>query len=97
MSELPLLLFRASGIAKRDNKPGANPRKPPSHAHQIPRVQSALDNLFSSIENVREGVLSEFAAEAAPENVIVIRTVGSVENFYRAAKEINGLEWMDRQ
>lgn len=94
MTDRPLLFFQSSRVEQRGSKPPARFRGPPKHDHHVDRVQSGLDRLLEAIKSDSNNILSEFSADAAPEHVIVIRTAGTVDAFYRAASQIQGLEWL---
>lgn len=94
MAERPLLLFPTPEIADRTKRRGFPVRvHRPSHDRQGQR----LSPLFTQLQiefNARRVELQQTAAGVDPEQVLVIETVGGVENFANAVKRIAGLEWM---
>ena len=94
MAELPLLLFPSRGTAERTKR--SHPIIPPhmpSFARQGDRLSPILHNLQTSF-NARCVELQQSPAGIVPEQVLVIETIGNVENFANAVKKIPGLEWM---
>ena len=94
MPELPLLLFPSPEIADRTKGSGA----PgfihyPSHDRQGQRLSPIFTQLQAAF-NTRSVEIQQTTAGAEPEQVLVIETIGSVENFVNAVKRIEGLEWM---
>lgn len=94
MPERPLLLFPTPGTADRSKGHGF-----PSHVHRpsLGRQGQRLSPMFTQLQaefNARHVELQQTAAGADPEQVLVIETIGSIENFANAVKRIGGLEWM---
>ncbi|MFP0195433.1 S8 family peptidase [Pseudomonas sp. PHC1] len=94
MTERPLLWFPQPEPASRSalQGGGGNLNKP-NHQVQGERVGIKLTELQRAFE-ARRVELQNSAAGLDPEQVLVIETIGSVEDFYKAAKKIDGLEWM---
>lgn len=94
MPERPLLLFPAPETADR-TKGSEFPVRVhrPSHDRQGQRLSPLFTQLQTEF-NARRVELQQTAAGADPEQVLVIETVGGVENFANAVKRIAGLEWM---
>jgi hypothetical protein len=94
MPERPLLLFPTPVPASRSTLSGrgGQVRKP------TPKRQwDRLSPLFSQLQttfNARRVEVQQTAAGVDPEQVLVIETVGSIDNFSNAVKRITGLEWM---
>jgi hypothetical protein len=65
----------------------------PSHERQGARVSIKLSQLQEAFE-ARRAELVRAAAGVDPEQVLVIETVGAVEDFAKAVKKIEGLEWL---
>ncbi|MBP7527390.1 MAG: S8 family peptidase [Syntrophorhabdaceae bacterium] len=94
MPDRPLLLFPTPEIADRSKRPGfPNRVHRPSHGRQGQRLSPIFTQLQTEF-NARRVELQQTAAGADPEQVLVIETVGTVENFANAIKRIDGLEWM---
>lgn len=94
MPDRPLLLFPVpdtAGRTKRTSGPGNTHN--PSHARQSERLLPMFKQLQSAFEK-RQAEVQRTAVGAIPEQVLVIETIGSVENFVKAIKHIKGLEWM---
>lgn len=94
MPGLPLLLFPTPEIADRSKGRGF-----PTHIHRPShdRQGQRLSPIFTQLQtefNARRVELQQTAAGADPEQVLVIETVGNIENFANAVKRIDGLEWM---
>ncbi|WP_025769537.1 S8 family peptidase [Thioalkalivibrio sp. HK1] len=95
MADRPLLLFPTPVTADRSRRRSGFPN---IHKPSIDRQGQRLSPIFTRLQtefNERRVELQQTAAGAEPEQVLVIETVGSVENFANAVKRIAGLEWMD--
>ncbi|SHK89944.1 Subtilase family protein [Desulfatibacillum alkenivorans DSM 16219] len=94
MPERPLLLFPTPDTASRSTLGGGGGRfKRPTPQRQWDRLSPAFDQLQATFE-ARRIEIQQSAAGIIPEQVLVIETVGSIENFANAVKRIDGLEWM---
>ena len=94
MPDRPLLLFPTPETAGRSKGRGFPTRvHRPSHGRQGQRLSPIFAQLQTEF-NARRAELQQTAAGADPEQVLVIETVGSIENFANAIKRIDGLEWM---
>jgi len=94
MAELPLLLFPSPALAERTKRkmvPGKVHM--PSFTRQGERLSPILQNLQTSF-NARCVELQQSPAGIVPEQVLVIETIGNIENFANAVRKIHGLEWM---
>ena len=93
-TDYPLLVFPQPVPAERAkrNRPGGKVRPPdPSRqaqrlAPQFQRLQEAMENQRLALQNNALGLL--------PEQVLVLETIGSIQNFIRAVDHIPGLEWL---
>lgn len=94
MAELPLLVFPKPQEAEHEPRGGGPTKivKPPVD-RQWDRLSPKLESLQNAIDNRRLELVGS-ADGADPEFVLVITTVGSVENFISAVKRIDGLEWL---
>lgn len=94
MPERPLLLFPQPEVASRSSlhMRGGGVRLP-SHQRQGARL-SPMFNQLQSAFNARRVEIQQTTAGIDPEQVLVIETIGSVENFSNAVKRIEGLEWL---
>lgn len=94
MSDRPLLLFPTPETADRTKGRGF-PTKVhrPTHGGQGQRLAPIFTQLQNTF-NTRRVELQQTTAGIDPEQVLVIETIGNVENFANAVKRIDGLEWM---
>ncbi|MGE4157856.1 MAG: S8 family peptidase [Planctomycetota bacterium] len=94
MPDRPLLLFPTPEVAERAKLPPSPGRiHRPSHRRQGQRLSPIFSRLQTEFE-ARRIELQQTAAGADPEQVLVIETVGNVENFANAVKKVEGFEWM---
>lgn len=94
MAERPLLLFPTPKTADRTKGRSFPPRvHRPSHGTQGRRLSPIFMRLQTEF-SARRVELQQTAAGADPEQVLVIETVGGVDNFANAVRRIAGLEWM---
>jgi len=94
MPERPLLLFPTPDTSDWSRR---RPNVPRIHWPSLGRQSQRLSPMFTQLQtefNARRVELQQTAAGADPEQVLVIETVGGVENFANAVKWIAGLEWM---
>ena len=94
MPDRPLLLFPTPEVADRSRRPSF-----PGHVHKpnYDRQKQRLSPIFARLQtafNERRAEIQQTAAGADPEQMLVIETIGNVENFANAVKRIEGLEWM---
>lgn len=94
MAERPLLIFPAPELASR-SKLGSGRRKihGPTHPRQGQRLSPLFTQLQRTFDNRRVEIQRTMVG-IDPEQVLVIETIGSIENFANAIKKIEGLEWM---
>lgn len=94
MADRPLLLFPIPSEASRSNLGGGGGHHPrPTHSHQGQRLAPKLSRLQAAFE-ARRVEVQRSPIGTDPEQVLVIETVGSVEDFARAVARIEGFEWM---
>lgn len=94
MPERPLLLFPTPQPADRTKqKPQFGRVHKPSVTRQGQRLSPLFNQLQASFE-ARRVEIQHNTAGTDPEQVLVIETIGSVDNFANAVKRIEGLEWM---
>lgn len=94
MPDRPLLLFPTPETADRSKGRGFPGRiHRPSRGRQGERLAPMFRQLQTAF-NERRVEIQQSAAGADPEQVLVIETIGNVENFANAVKRIEGLEWM---
>ena len=94
MPERPLLLFPTPETASRSTLGGGGGRvRRPTPQRQWDRLSPVFSQLQTAFD-ARRIEIQQSAAGIIPEQVLVIETVGSIENFANAVKRIDGLEWM---
>jgi hypothetical protein len=94
MPERPLLLFPTPETASRSTLGGGGGRvRRPTPQRQWERLSPVFSQLQTAFD-ARRIEIQQSAAGIIPEQVLVIETVGSIENFANAVKRIDGLEWM---
>ena len=95
MPERPLLILPGLG------EPVARPKIPrghpnihfPGRGRQAERLSPQFELLKQAFDQKRVQLQAE-ASNFVPEEVLVLETVGTVENFIRAAEKIAGMEWL---
>ena len=94
MPDRPLLLFPTPETASRSSLPPGRGRfQRPTPQRQWERLSPQFNQL-QQVFDARRVEIQENAAGIDPEQVLVIETVGSIDNFANAVKRIGGLEWM---
>ncbi len=94
MAELPLLLFPSPEVASKTPGHGFDGNlKRPTAARQGQRLNPVFQQLQNSF-NARSVELQQTPTGIDPEQVLVIETVGNVEDFANAVKKVEGQEWM---
>lgn len=86
----PLLIFPSPSTTVRKKeklKFGAAP-------YHFPDFQNQKDRLTPQFESMLQSFIIDTADGLVPENVLVIETVGEIEDFQRAIRSIPGLEWL---
>jgi hypothetical protein len=90
----PLLLFPTPETASRSIlTPGFARVRKPSADRQWDRLSPKFQQLQNVFANQRVK-LQQNATGIEPEQVLVIETIGSIENFANAVRKIQGLEWL---
>ncbi|MDH5648553.1 MAG: S8 family peptidase [Gammaproteobacteria bacterium] len=88
----PILIFpKPDVLARKKVKPFRQETKMPGRARQGIRLNSSFQLIANGFKN---GILSEDPAGFSPERTLVLETVGSVDGFYRVARKIPGLEFI---
>nr|WP_321401722.1 S8 family peptidase [uncultured Desulfobacter sp.] len=94
MPEHPLLLFPTPETASRSTLGGGGGHiRRPTPQRQWNRLSPIFSQLQTAFD-ARRIEVQQSAAGIIPEQILVIETVGSIENFANAVKRIDGLEWM---
>ena len=94
MPERPLLLFPTPEEASRSGLGGsAGHVRKPTAQRQWERLSPLFGQLQAAFDS-RRVELQQTSAGTDPEQVLVIETIGGVENFANAVRRIQGFEWM---
>ncbi len=91
----PLLVFPEPRPANPKPGPRFQPKNLhfPSHTQQVERLNAQLDKLQKDF-SLYKALLSESVSGLEPETVLVIETIGRVEDFKGAIDKTDGLEWL---
>ncbi|TQE98663.1 MAG: hypothetical protein FKY71_12630, partial [Spiribacter salinus] len=94
MADLPLLVFPTPARAKKSKRHGGPTNLAyPSHESQAARLTPQLTRLQQALDERRLALQGNpFGIE--PEQVLVLETIGTVERFLTAVRNIEGLEWL---
>ena len=94
-TEFPLLVFpepiRADRARRRGG--GASRIRVPVPAQQAQRLTPQFQRLQEALDD-RRLALQDNPLGVVPEQVLVIETIGSIQNFLRAIGRLTGLEWL---
>ncbi|BBO18468.1 conserved hypothetical protein [Candidatus Brocadia pituitae] len=86
----PLLIFPAPSAAVRVKKNTGFG----SASYHFPDFFNQKDRLTPQFESMQQSFIVDTADGLEPEYVLVIETVGQIEDFQRAVRAIPGLEWL---
>jgi hypothetical protein len=94
MPEHPLLFFPEPARAERARRfgGGGNVRLPNAQ-HQAGRLAPQFQRLQQAMDRKRL-LLQGNSLGIQPEQVLVLETVGPIQNFVNAVKKVEGLEWL---
>jgi hypothetical protein len=94
MTERPLLFFPNKEEASRSKLNGGGGKYHlPSPGRQGERLSSQFRELYSTIE-ARRFQIQQSTNGIDPEEVLILETIGSVEDFSKAVALIEGFEWL---
>ena len=95
MPERPLLILPALGepVQRRKRGSGGGRFGHPGRERQAERLTPQFELLQRALEARRVRLQAE-AQGLIPEEVIVLETIGTVENFIRAVERVPGMEWL---
>lgn len=93
-SERPLLTFRPPRVVARDALSGRAPKIHfPGAERQVTRLEPQFNALMAAFEQGR-AELAESAIGTVPEQVLVLETAGTIDQFVKAVQAIRGMEWL---
>ena len=93
-TEYPLLVFPEPAQAERAKRFGGGGEiRRPSPSHQAQRLVPQFRRLQEAMDN-RRLALQDSPLGIQPELVLVLETIGAIEDFIRAVNRIPGLEWL---
>lgn len=90
MAGKPLLMFPKPANAPREKKKTGFG----SDSYHYPTFQEQKDRLTPQFESMQQSFITDTTAGIEPESVLVIETIGKIEDFQRAVHAIPGLEWL---
>ena len=94
MPERPLILFPTPEVTSKSNLGGGGGRPHlPTHHRQGERLVPKFTQLQEAVRS-RNIEIQQAVTGIDPEQVLVMETIGSVEDFANAVKRIDGFEWM---
>ena len=94
MAEYPLLVFPQLVSAERARRHGGfGGIRRPDARRQVQRLTPQFERLQDALQQKRLS-LQDNPLGTEPEKVLVIETIGSIENFVNAVGNIEGLEWL---
>lgn len=89
MPEKPLLILPKIGPPLPRKKQSIFPRE----YIRLPSRQEQAHRFMAKFESMKESVLDNTPDGKSVENILVLESVGKIENFKAAANKIPGLEW----
>ena len=95
MPERPLLILPSPGepVIRRKKGGGGGQFRRPSAERQAERLSPQFERLQQTLEERRTRLQME-ARDLVPEEVVVLETVGTVDEFIRAVEAVPGMEWL---
>lgn len=90
MPEKPLLIFPEYTTAVRLEKKPSFGTLP----YHYPVFSNQKDRLTPQFESMLQSFITDIPDGLEPEYVLVIETIGQIEDFQRAVRYIEGLEWL---
>ena len=93
-TDYPLLVFPEPTHAERARRSrGGGKVRVPDASRQAIRLAPQFQRLQEAMERKRLA-LQDNPLGLQPEQVLVLETIGSIENFIRAVEKVRGLEWL---
>jgi Subtilase family len=95
MPERPILILPASGppVARKKKGGGAAKIHLPDKIVQAERIAPRFTSLIRTFEE-RRTMLRTASTGIIPEEVLVLETAGTVDDFIAAVRNISGMEWL---
>ena len=95
MPERPLLILPNPGepLPRVRRRGGGGAPHFPSRARQAERLEPKFETLQNAMEARRVRLQAE-SHDLVPEEVVVLETVGAIEDFIRAVEKVPGMEWL---
>ena len=96
MPDYPLLVFSGRTRSDRERRGGGGGGKKiqyPNADRQSARLAPKLQRLSEALEN-RRIALQNNPHGIEPEQVLVLETVGTIKDFYKAIAKVPGFEWL---
>ncbi len=95
MPERPLLILPSPGepLPRRNKSGGGGRFHRPSVERQAERLSPKFERLQQALEAHRARLQTE-TRELVPEEVVVLETVGTVDDFIHAVERVPGMEWL---
>lgn len=93
-TDYPLLVFPEPALAERAKRSGFGGEiKKPDASRQARRLVPQFQRLQEAMDN-RRLALQDHPLGVQPELVLVLETIGPIEDFIRAVNRVRGLEWL---
>ena len=93
-SRYPLLVFpRPAHVDRANRQRGFTPFKCPAPSQQATRLAPQFQRLQDVLERKRLALQDDLLG-IQPEQVLVLKTIGTVDAFVNAVRKISGLEWL---
>ena len=91
----PLLAFEPAIVGSRIKKPGYSPKvSGPGVKRQVSRLAPQFKNLLAAFESKRAMLGEGTPGEVDPSLVVVFDVAGRIQDFYRAVRNVDGLEFL---
>ena len=90
MPEKPILILPEHSTTVREKKETGFAKS----TYHFPTFQIQKDRLTPQFESMLQSFIVDIAVGLEPEYVLVIETVGRIDDFQRAVNAIEGLEWL---
>jgi len=94
MARYPLLVFPEPAPAEKAKRHGGGrPPRIPDAQRQAGRLAPQFQRLHQAMDRQRI-VLQDNSLGLQPEQALVLETIGPIQNFIKAVKKVQGLEWL---